>query len=87
MVAILSAVSMIQTALGVISAFKGSAQVAKVTSQVQDAIGVVNALTPLVTAFAGGKEVTADDVKIALAGMTHAVNEFDALILAKSKAP
>ena len=80
MPAILSAVSLIQTALGVISSFKGSAQVAKVTGYVQDAVSVVSALTPLVQDFGNGKEVTADDVRNALAGLHSALDEFHKLI-------
>lgn len=82
--AILSAVSMIQSALGVVSMFKGSAEVARVTGYVQDAVGVVNALTPLVTAFGEGKEVTEQDVADALAGKDKALADLDALIKAKS---
>lgn len=78
--AILSVVSMIQTALSVVGAFKGSPQVAKATGYVQDAVSVVNALTPLVNQFTAGHEVTEDDVKAALAGKDAALAVFDDLI-------
>lgn len=81
--AILSIIPMINTALGVIGAFKGSAQVAKATGYVQDAVSVVTALTPLVTSFGAGNEVTEADVRAALAGMDKALADFDALIAAK----
>lgn len=81
--AILSIVPLIQTALGVIATFKGSAQVAKTVGYVQDAVGVVNALTPLVTQFGNGQEVTPEDVRAALAGKDAALAEFDKLIAAK----
>lgn len=82
--AILSAVSMIQTALAVVGSFKGSPQVAKVTGYVQDAVAVVNALTPLVNQFAAGQDITEDDVKAALAGKDAALKMFDDLIKQKS---
>lgn len=81
--AILSAVSMIQTALAVVGSFKGSPQVAKVTGYVQDAVAVVNALTPLVNQFAAGQDITEDDVKAALAGKDAALKMFDDLIKQK----
>ncbi len=81
--AILSIIPMLNTALGVIGAFKGSAQAAKVTGYVQDAVSVVTALSPLVTQFGSGKEVTEEDVRAALAGMDTALNEFEATIKAK----
>lgn len=81
--AIVTAISMVQSALGVIGALKGSAQVAKVTGYVQDAVGVVDALTPLITGFGSGKEVTEDDVRQALAGRDAALKALDDLIAAK----
>ena len=88
MPAILSAISMIQTALSVVGAFKGSPQVAKVTGAVQDAVSVVNALTPLVTQFAGGTDVTPADVRAALAGKDAALAEFDkAIVAAEAEQP
>lgn len=80
--AILSVIPLIQTALGVIGAFKGTPQVAKVTAQVQDALGVVTALTPLVQQFASGQEVTPEDVRAALAGKDKALSDLDAQIAA-----
>lgn len=84
MPAIISVISMIQTALGVVSAFKDSPQVAKATGYVQDAVSVVNALTPLVTQFASGTDVTPADVKAALAGKDAALFEFDRMIAEKA---
>lgn len=81
--ALLSVLPMFNTALSVIGAFKGSAQVAKVTGEIQDAVGVVTALTPLVQQFGSGKEITADDVRAALAGKDAALKTFDDLIEAK----
>jgi len=70
------------TALGVIGAFTGNAQAAKATGYVQDAVAVVTALTPLVQQFAGGQEVTQDQVRAALAGKDAALASFDAAIAA-----
>lgn len=84
MPAILTAVSLIQTALGVIGAFKDTPQVAKVTGYIQDAVGVVTALTPLVTAFGNGVDVTESDVRAALASKDKALADLDAMIAAKS---
>lgn len=81
--AILSAVSLIQTALSVVSTFKGSPQLAKTTGYVQDAVAVVNALTPIVNQFAAGHEVTEADVKAALFGKDQALQAFDDLIKQK----
>lgn len=86
MPAILSIVPLIQTALSVIGTFNGSAQVAKTTGYVQDAIGVVTALTPLVQQFTSGQEITPEQVRIALAGKDSALAAFDAEI-ARQSAP
>jgi hypothetical protein len=80
MFAIASLLPMIQAALGVIGAFKGSAAQAKTTSKVQDAISVVAAVTPLIQQFGAGTEVTEDQVRAALAGMDAALADFDAEI-------
>ncbi len=77
---ILSILPLFNTALSVIGAFKGDAQTAKVTGQIQDAVSVVTALTPLVQQWGNGNEVTPDDVRTALAGMHTALADFDALI-------
>lgn len=82
---ILGITSLIQSALGIIATFNGSAQVAKVTGYVQDAVGVVNALTPLVTQFANGTEITPDDVRAALAGKDDALKAFDDMIAQKER--
>lgn len=75
-------ISLINPALSLLGAFTGSAQEAKISGAVQDAVGVVNALTPLVTQFTSGMEVTPDDVRAALAGMDSALADFDAAIAA-----
>ena len=74
---------LIQSAIGVLGAFKGSAVEAKATGYVQDATSVITALSPLVDQFANGHEVTPDDVKAALAGKDAALAQLDALIAAK----
>jgi len=74
---------LIQSAVGVLGAFKGSAAQAKATGYVQDAVGVITAISPLVDQFANGKEITPDDVKAALAGKDAALAQLDALIAAK----
>ncbi len=78
--AILGVTSAIQAALGIIGAFKGNAQVAKITAQVQDAVSVVTALTPIVQSFTSGQEFTLEDVRVALAGKDVALSAFDAEI-------
>lgn len=81
---ILSVVNMISSAVGVIGSFTGGPAAAKVSGVVQDAVGVVKALTPLVEKFGAGEDVTSDDVKAALAGKDQALAEFDRLIAEKS---
>jgi hypothetical protein len=83
--AILGVTSLIQSALGIIATFKGNAEVAKVTGYVQDAVSVVSALTPLVTQFANGTEVTPEDVRVALAGKDDALKAFDDMIAQKER--
>lgn len=80
MPAILTILPLIQSALGILGQFKGSAAQAKATGYIQDAVGVVTALTPLVQQFTGGKEVTQDDVRAALAGKDKALADLDAEI-------
>lgn len=84
---------MINPAIGVITSLVGSLSGAgsqtaekfgKVAGQVQDAFGVVKALTPLVEQFSNGNEVTPEEVRAALAGADTALNEFDRLIAEKS---
>ena len=75
--ALLSVLPMFQSALWIVSAFQGSAQVAKATGYFTDAVGVISAVTPLIQQFGAGKEVTADDVRAALAGMHTALSAFD----------
>lgn len=83
MAPILSILPLIQSALSVIGSFKGSASLAKTTGYIQEAVGVVTALTPLVQQFGSGAEVTPDDVRAALAGKDKALAEFDELIAKK----
>lgn len=82
---IFSVVSMIHSALDVVAKFQGGPELALVSGHVQDAVGVVNALTPLVTQYAAGKEITPEDVRTALAGKNSALAEFDRMIAEKSK--
>ena len=86
MFSILSILPILQSALAVFGAFKGTAAQAKVSTIVQDALSVVDALTPLVQSFGKGKEVTPAMVKKALAGKEAALAAFDAEI-AKHKGP
>lgn len=81
--ALISIIPLINSALAVVGAFKGSAVEAKAAGYVQDAVGVVNALTPLVQQFAEGKEVTEEDVRVALAGKDAALAQLDELIAKK----
>ncbi len=74
--------SLINPAMSILGAFTGSAQEAKINGAVQNAVSVVNALTPLVTQFTSGREVTPDDVRAALAGMDSALADFDKAIAA-----
>jgi len=78
---------LINPALGLIGSFVGSAatseSVTKITSQVQDAVGVVTALAPIVQQFGNGEEVTPADVQSALDGMDAALATFDKLIAEK----
>lgn len=76
-------ISLIGPAMSVIGAFKGSAVEAKINNQVQDALGVVNAVMPLINQVGSGKEVSPDDVRIALAGKDAAIGAFDELIAQK----
>jgi len=80
---ILSILPLIQMALGILGQFKGSAVQAQATGYVQDATNLITALVPLVQQYTSGKEVTAEDLAAALAGMHRAVDDLDALIAAK----
>lgn len=89
---ITSVLGMINPAIGVIGSLIGSfagksdvsAKFDKISSQVQDAAGVVTALAPLVQQFADGNDVTPGEVRDALAGMDDRLAEFDRLIKEKS---
>lgn len=72
--------AMIQGAISVIGAFKGSASSAKLNGQVQEAIGVIGALTPLVQNFGSGQEVTEDEMRAALTGRNAALAALDKAI-------
>lgn len=71
---------MLTQAIDVVAKFNGPAELAKTTGYVQDAIGVVNALAPLVKQYGRGEEVTTEDVRRALATKDAALREFDRLI-------
>lgn len=83
MPAILALIPLFQSALSVIGAFKGSAVEAKATGYFQDALGIVTAVTPLITQFGNGEEVTPEQVRAALAGKDAALASFDELIKQK----
>lgn len=77
---------LVTPALNVLSAFTGNAQAAKASAVVQDAVGVVTALVPLVQQFGRGDDVTEDDVRTALAGMDTQIAKFDEAIKAAGEA-
>jgi hypothetical protein len=68
---------LLNSALAVVAAFKGSAAQAKASALVQDALAIIGALSPLVQQFGSGAEVTPDQVKAALAGKDAALAAFD----------
>ena len=78
-------ISLIQPALGVIGAFQGSATQARIATQIQDAMGVFNAVKPLIDQFTSGTEVTPEQVRAALDRFPDALAVLDAEI-AKAKA-
>ncbi len=80
MPALLALLPLLNTALGVFGQFKGTAAQAKATGYVQDALSIVNVVTPLVQQFGNGKEITPDQVRAALAGKDKALADFDAEI-------
>jgi hypothetical protein len=75
---------LISEALAVIAAFKGDANLARSTGQIQDAIDVVESLIPLVVDWGNGVEVTPEEVIAALEGKDAALAAFDKLILERS---
>ena len=84
--AIAGVIGLINPALSVISAFVGEAnasKVTKITDQVKDAVDVVTALSPFVTAFGEGKDVTPEDVRASLANSAERLATFDELISQK----
>lgn len=84
MPAFATVITLIQGAMSVLTAFKGSAATAKITGTVTEAIATITALAPIVQQFGDGKEVTPDDVRAALAGKDAALAEFDRVIAEKS---
>ena len=76
----LSLLPMFQSAISTVASFTGNALEAKTTGYIQDAVHIVTAFTPLVQQFAGGTEVTEEDVRNALAGKDAALAELDAEI-------
>jgi hypothetical protein len=74
---IVSILPLLNSALAVIAAFKGTAAQAKAASVVQDALAIIGALSPLVQQFGSGTEVTPDQVRAALAGKDAALAAFD----------
>lgn len=74
---------LIQPALAVIGAFKGTAVEAKATGYIQDAMGIVGAVMPLIQQHADGAEVTLEDTRVALAGFDTALGTLDDLIKQK----
>ena len=67
-------------ALNVLGTFTGSPAQAKASAMVQDAMSVVNAVTPLFQTIANGTEVTEAQVRAALAGKDSALAVLDAEI-------
>ena len=80
MFSILTILPILESALAVFGAFKGSAAQAKASAAVQDALSVITALTPLVQSFGHGAEITPAMVRTALDGKNAALAEFDAEI-------
>lgn len=79
------ALPLLQSALGVIGAFKGTAQQARATGYVQDAVSLIGALYPLLEQFSKGADVTPEQVKAALAGKDEALKQLDDLIASRTK--
>lgn len=73
---------LISGATQVLQAYKGTAAAAKTTAYVQEAIGTITSLVPLVQSFGDGKTVTLDDARSALAGMNTALAKLEADIAA-----
>lgn len=83
---IVTAVELGKRAFDVIAGFSNNASMVKASSAVQDAVNVLNAVTPLVDQFAKGRDITPDDVRIALEREGAALTEFDRVIAEKSQA-
>lgn len=81
---IATVLTLIQGAMSVLTAFRGTAATAKITTTVTEAIGTISALTPLLQSFGNGNEVTPEDVRAALAGKDAALAAFDKAIADKS---
>lgn len=74
---------LIAGAVSVVKAFDGGPDVAKATDYVQEAIGTIAALTPLVQKWGSGENVTLDDAREALDGMHGALTKLDDIIAGK----
>lgn len=72
--------TLINGAVSVLGAFSGNAKVAQATPYITEAAGVITSLAPLVQSYANGQEVTAEDVRVALAGKDAALAAFDQAI-------
>lgn len=81
---IATVLTLISGAMSVLTAFKGSASTAKLTGTVTEAIGTISALTPLLSQFGNGQEVTEADVRAALTGKDAALAALDKAIAEKS---
>lgn len=74
---------LIAGAVSVVQQFDGGAAMAKATGYVQEAIGTIAALTPLVEKWGSGEEVTLEDARQALAGKDDALKRLDDIIASK----
>ena len=75
---------LVQSAAGVIAAFRGDAAAASTDAKIADAVEILQAGADLATAFSRGEEVTPENVRNALAGMDDAIADFDAEIAKQS---
>lgn len=81
-----SLMPVVQSAVGVLAAFKGNASAAKANTAVQDAIEVIGAVVPLVQQFGNGQDVTQAQVDAAFANMDQKLDELDAEIARQKQA-
>lgn len=80
MLPFLTLIPMLQSAVGVVASFTGTAKQAKISTEIQDAVSVISALTPFVQQFASGVEVSEEDVRAALHSKDAALAALDAEI-------